>query len=132
MKMDELEEKIMKILDDVYSDGAAMVHPDIRRKAGLILNLFSDLIKDIEWVGTCPKEIEIDAPEYPTRKAFDVCPKCNGTGNTTRPASIEEVLEMFPEILNILNLGGTVWIPSDPVQNALTINNGRLRIKEEL
>lgn len=116
MKMDELEEKIMKILDDVYSDGAAMVHPDIRRKAGLILNLFSDLIKDIEWVGEC----DHCDNGWVLDRVGNECLKCNAIGKITRPATIEEVLEHSSLHFKSVRASG------------LTINNGRLRIKEEL
>ena len=65
-------------------------------------------ISDIQWVGDCGN---CDWKQTPIIKGGETdkpCITCNGTGTITRPATIDEVLEMFPKILRILSGGGTI------------------------
>ena len=104
-------------------------------KSELVLDIIeakhSDLIKNIEWVGECEScrgrggEVNF--------KHSNLCPKCNGIGKITRPATIEEVLGNVPLMLDIMQvLYKELPNIKATVEQALTINNGRLRIKEDI
>ena len=69
-------------------------------------------ISGIEWVGECDtctnwcRDITKPIP----------CHKCNGTGTITRPATIEEVLEIVRETME--------W-------QTIAINNGQLKVRSQ-
>ena len=79
----------------------------------------NELIMNIEWVGECPD------------MAMD-CPRCNGTGKLIRQATLDEVVKVFPEVLKAIKPSDTdtTAYPEYLLKEALTINNGQLRIKE--
>jgi hypothetical protein len=83
-------------------------------------------IKDIQWSGECKycegikvagtrringRNIEEDIP----------CPKCNGTGTITRPATLEEILSVAPDLVDVTS--------KTMCKHRLSINNGTLRVK---
>lgn len=109
--MDELRERI----GEIYTEGF-MGDEDIDITVGKTLALFSDYVKDVEWVGEC----------YCTNPhnwvAGTPCPKCNGNKEWVRPATIEEVLRKVPQFMRLLE----GLLPSE----AFDIDIGQLRIKE--
>lgn len=99
-------------------------------------------IKDIEWVGKCSNEDcfgtgvlhysdgnnDEDIPSGAT------CPDCKGVGQITRPATLEECLDALPNLINLcidyFKTAERIGLMVDEEQ-ALTINNGRLRMREQ-
>ena len=77
------------------------------------LSLFSDSIKQVEWVGECSCIPDDD---------FGDCPLCNNTRKITRPATIEECLG---------------WAESSIVVNKVSkipcyiVKGGQLRMKDK-
>ncbi len=70
---------------------------------------------DIEWVGECPQcelgiIVSLDKGKIIGRRS---CPKCNGKGTITRPATLKEIKEAIK------------WLPND-----LIVNGGTLRVKD--
>ena len=83
----------------------------------------------IEWVGKC------DNPYCDSKFEEDegvACSVCNGTGEVRREATVEEVVEVFPKLLEAIKITPV----SSPayreytLNEALTTNGGTLRVKE--
>lgn len=92
-----------------------------------------EAIEGIIWVGKCPNcngagKLNLDSGSY------DPCLRCDGIGSLTRPATIEEVLEAMVGVLTHLNspVMGAATLREIIEEQALTIHNGTLRIKEEV
>lgn len=81
-----------------------------------------EALKDIEWSGECP-----DCDKGKLKRSFIVrwewinCPRCNGTGTITRPATIEEASLFIKEAL-----GHKTCHPKN-----IKVNNGTLRMKDQ-
>lgn len=94
--MSELREKISKILSGAIPLTKYSEITNFGRKAltDKILGLFSDSIKEVQWVGECP-DCKGNGEKYEMIAVDDykdhICPQCNGTGKVTRQATIEEV-----------------------------------------
>ena len=79
------------------------------------------IVKDMKWVGEC------DNPPCDKGRVWHVqsvtatipmdCPKCNGTGTITRPATIEEVMQVASDLI-------------DSAPYPFRLNGSRPRIKE--
>ena len=96
---------------------------------------------NIEWVGKCPVcHLGLSTgPSAITKRSKYViaenhCSTCDGTGKSIRQATIGEVLEKLPKMLDYIYgieapfkeaFGADYEVP-----DALTVNNGQLRIKE--
>lgn len=93
------------------------------------IDKYSDYIKDIEWVGEC----NACDNGWVLDRVENECVKCNGTGKITRPATIEEVLEAMVGVLDHINMPimDAAILRGAIKEQALTINNGRLRIKDK-
>lgn len=110
-----------------------------------------ELTKDIQWHGECP---DCKGRCYTQTGSYKSgCIECNGTGQRTRTATLEEIMEDYKRLrtleeelvglisesdgVNGLHLNGDLadwnwlieegWIGSI----ALTVNNGQLRVKDE-
>ena len=84
-------------------------------------------IKDIQWSGECP------CPPNDYDNTGEVCEICNGTGQITRKATVEEMLGMLPKVLKAMkqtNISSPAY-REYLLKEALTINNGTLRVKGE-
>ena len=132
--MKELKKNIDKILVD-----ETFTH-DIN---GSIVDKILSVITptNIEWVGKCPDcHLGLSTgPSAITKKskyitAENHCSTCDGTGKSIRQATIVEVLEKLPKMLDYIYgieapfkgaFGADYEVP-----DTLTVNNGQLRIKE--
>lgn len=105
----DLKEKIMEAL---WAEG--YLEMPLEKIANIVIATLSDLTKGIEWVGECNCKNPISwVGEWP-------CTRCD-QGTITRPATIEEVVEV------------TVRILTTPVLvflDTITINNGTLRLNQ--
>lgn len=82
-----------------------------------------DIDKEIEWVGECPGcegRCYQQAGDYKSG-----CIDCNGTGEITRQATLEEGVEGLKRMISRIKRDEPPTITA-----CLTINKGRLRIKE--
>ncbi len=131
--MSELREKIKDIIDDAYSDGMVEEHPQNGHKADKILAIlpscdscsidegfkqyekrFTEIhkfIKDIEWVGEC---------DCKDGREFTGAVPC--ALKITRPATIEEILELAPEAIRMTL--------RTMCAHKMNINNGTLRVNK--
>ena len=91
-----------------------------------------DLTKSIVWTGEC------DNANHGQRNYNDLCcPKCKGTGEYKRPATLEEVVEVAKELIKpyIIHADSYYMLELETKMNTelnkrLTINGGTLSIKE--
>ncbi len=93
--------------------------------------------KDFEWVGECAcggwKNLQNEQMGLK-------CPNCNGTGTITRQATMEEVVEVSKKFIGdgIHIEVSSHYIPeaneklNKAWKEALTVNNGTLRVKESI
>lgn len=102
-------------------------------KSKLVLDIIeakhSDLIKDIEWERVCNECGGACQDEF-----YRKCIRCNGVGKITRPATIEEVLEMIKHGITTLELIAATHEgegTGNASMVALTINRGRLKVKDD-
>lgn len=109
---------------------------DIFQKPDCYRTTIPDSIKDIEWVGECDRGECINGTikgRYPEDDIY--CHKCNGTGTITRPTTLEERNEVFPKMLeSLIGIAKTheATGTGNNANQALTINGGTLRLKEEV
>ena len=137
-KMD-IREEIEKIIEDGYDEFLAAdfknraPNQSIEGVAGNILTLITP--KDIEWAEECER-CKLEWQQDRDDDNSGNCPECNGTGKITRPATLEEVLEVLPKILRLTSEDyscqcNLCYCGICAVRiAALTVNNGQLRIKE--
>lgn len=111
-----MEEKLLEIL---LQHDSTLCGPQVTIRR--VVDLFSDSIKGIEWAGECP---DCKGKCYTQSGSYrSGCIDCDGTGEITRPVTLEEVLEKVPQWIRLID--GV--FPNE----ALCINGGVLRIKEE-
>lgn len=134
--MKKLREEIELTIYDFTLHGMTATRQS-KRIIALIDKHLSDSIKDIEWVGECVCDkgnVYFEMPK--TKKEYEICPKCNGTGKVTRPATIEEVLR---EVKTRIRIVGDINNPKKTHHNiahrayvaelSLTVNKGILSVK---
>jgi hypothetical protein len=79
--------------------------------------ILTDAIKDIEWVGECICKQGVVT--WVTEKG---CACCNNTGVMSRPATIQEVLDVIVDLVDVTS--------KTMCKHRLRINDGTLRMKE--
>ena len=85
--------------------------------------ILTDAIKGIEWSGECvcdKGKVYFEMPK--DKKEYETCPKCNGTGTAIRPATLQEILEVIVDLVDVTS--------KTMCKHRLKINNGILRVKE--
>ena len=139
----DIREKVEKIIPRWFRGVLSKDHDVVVNE---ILALITP--KDIEWVGECDccegrgRHAEGNSGSYPCTymncsvgahreyNTSDDVPKellglkCNGTGNITRPATFEEVMEKLPEMIGTLNDVALII----QTNSSITVNNGQLRL----
>lgn len=93
-----------------------------------------DSIKDIEWVGECDDCNGTGSwgAQVGAILGTSTCQECNGTGQITRQATLEEVIRVARSLTITANKKDWSCVQEfiEALDQALAIDNGRLRIKE--